>query len=107
MKYLYMSEANKDSLSRWLPTIVAIIAILGQVFYFGQRLGAAEQRVASTEVAVAQQAAQAVTRAEYAADKSAAVVQTADIKQSLRDLNSKMDRLIERTQRYAPLQENK
>ena len=107
MKYINTSEANKDSLSRWMPTVVAIIAILGQVFYFGQRLGAAEQRVATTETAVQQQAAQAVTKAEYIADKNAAVVQTADIKQSLRDLNYKMDRLIERTQRYAPLGEAK
>jgi len=104
VKYINMSEANKDSLSRWLPTIVAILAILGQVFYFGQRLGAAEQRMASTETAIAQQAAQAVTKAEYIADKNAITVQTADIKQSLRDLNYKMDRLIERTQHYAPLQ---
>ena len=103
MKYINMSEANKDSLSRWMPTVVAIIAILGQVFYFGQRLGATEQRVASTELTVAG----TVTKVEYLADKGAALVQTNDIKQSLRDLNYKMDHLIERTQRYAPLDASK
>lgn len=93
-----MSDASKESLSRWMPTIVAIIAILGQVFYFGQRLGANEQRVTTVETEVAKQAALIITRAEYSADKAASTVQTGDIKQSLRDLNDKMDRLIERTQ---------
>jgi len=98
-----MSDASKDTLSRWLPTIVAIAAILGQVFYFGQRLGANEQKVSTVETLVAQQAAVSVTRAEYVADKTAIAVQTSDIKVALRDLNVKMDRLIERTQRYAPI----
>ena len=102
-----MSETSKDSLSRWLPTIVAIIAIVAQVFYFGQRLGANEQRVTTVESDVVKQSALSITRAEYAADKAASTVQTSDIKQSLRDLNVKMDRLIERTQRYAPLTEPK
>jgi len=99
---LTMSDNQKDQLSRWLPTVVAILAIVGQVFYFGSRLGANEQKLqAMHEIALS-----SVTRAEYVADKGAATVQTSDIKTALRDLNLKMDRLIERTQRYAPLQPN-
>ena len=96
-----MSDQQKDQLSRWMPTVVAILAIVGQVFYFGQRLGASEQRLES----VHQIAINSVTRSEYISDKSATAVQMSDIKTALRDLNLKMDRLIERTQRYAPLSE--
>lgn len=97
--YHKMSDNQKDQLSRWMPTLVAILAIVGQVFYFGQRLGANEQRLESVHgIAV-----NSVSRSEYISDKTSAAVQVADVKTALRDLNQKMDRLIERTQRYAPL----
>lgn len=96
-----MSDNQKDQLSRWMPTLVAILAIVGQVFYFGQRLGASEERLES----VHQIAINSVSRTEYISDKASVAVQTSDIKTALRDLNLKMDRLIERTQRYAPLTE--
>lgn len=94
-----MSENQKDQLSRWMPTVVAILAIVGQVFYFGQRLGASEQRLESVHSI----AVNSVSRVEYSSDKASLNVQNTDVKTALRDLNLKMDRLIERTQRYAPL----
>lgn len=95
-----MSNEQKDQLSRWMPTIVAILAIVGQVFYFGARLGATEQRLETAHIL----ASNSVSRIEYASDKASATTQVSDVKIALRDLNYKMDRLIERTQRYAPLQ---
>lgn len=86
-----MSESQKDVLSRWLPTVVAIAAIVGNIIWLGARAGALEQRITYTEAALGQ----TVTRAEYQADKSAVANQLADMKTTLREINTKIDRLVE------------
>lgn len=86
------TEQTKDSLSRWLPTIVAIIGIVAQGFYLGQRLGAAEQKLDNTTIT----AHNNVSRVEYLSDKAAQADQLSDLKQALRDINNKLDRLVER-----------
>lgn len=87
-----MSEIQKDTLRGWMPTIVAIVAIIGNILWLGSRAGALEQRINYTETALQQ----AVTRAEYQADKSAAANQLGDVKTTLREINTKIDRLVER-----------
>ena len=86
------TEQVKDTASRWLPTVVALAGILGQTFYFGQRLGAAEQELKNTTST----AQASVTRVEYLAEKAATGSQLSDVKQTLRDMNQKLDRLVER-----------
>jgi hypothetical protein len=93
-----MSEQQKDAVSRWLPTIVAIAAIVGNIVWLGARAGALEQRITYTESALVQ----TVTRAEYQADKSATANQLGDMKTTLREINTKIDRLVE--MRNAPAQ---
>ena len=78
-------------MSRWLPTVVAIAAIVGNIIWLGARAGALEQRINYTEAALGN----AVTRAEYQADKSATANQLADMKTTLREINTKIDRLVE------------
>jgi hypothetical protein len=87
-----MSDEQKDLASRWLPTIIAIIAIAGNVLWLGSRAGALEQRLIYVETS----ASVAVTRAEYLADKSASTASLNEVKQSLRDISNKLDRLAER-----------
>jgi len=86
-----MSEQTKDQLSRWLPTIIALAAIVGNILWLGARAGALEQRIIYTEQAVQG----SVTRVEYQADKSASMSSLADMRQSLRDISNKLDRLVE------------
>lgn len=86
-----MSNESKEALSRWLPTIVAIIAIIGNILWLGARAGAMEQRISNNQEALAK----TITRAEYSADQRAATAQNDDTKQALRDINAKLDRLIE------------
>lgn len=86
------TEEVKDRASRWLPTVVALLGVLGQTFYFGQRLGAAEQELKNTSAI----ANANVSRVEYLAEKSANSSQLQDMKQTLRDMNAKLDRLVER-----------
>lgn len=86
-----MSNDQKDALRNWMPTIVAIAAILGNIIWLGARAGALEQRIIYTETALGN----TVTRAEYQADKSAVTNQLADMKTTLREINTKIDRLVE------------
>lgn len=89
---MIMSDESKDNLSRWLPTLVAILAIIGQVFYFGSRLGADEIRLSHVELSNAS----FVTRSEHLSEKEGTIMQFSDIKQSLRDINNKLDRITDR-----------
>lgn len=86
-----MSENTKDQLSRWLPTIIALAAIVGNILWLGARAGALEQRIIYTEAT----AQAAVTRLEYQADKTATIGSLAEMRQSLRDISNKLDRLVE------------
>lgn len=90
-----MSNESRESLSRWLPTVVAIIAIIGNILWLGARAGALEQRIVNNEMALAK----TITRAEYTADLRAAALQNDDMKTSLRDISAKLDRLIEQRPR--------
>lgn len=91
-----MSIESKETLARWMPTVLAVAAIIGNILYLGARAGAMEQRIATNEIALTK----SITRAEYDADKRAATVMNDDTKQALRDINAKLDRLIE--QRIRP-----
>lgn len=90
-----MSNDQKDQVARWTPTLVAILAIVAQVFYFGSMAGAIEQRLVITE----RNAEASVSRAEYNADKSAAGVQLADVKRAVDKIDSKLDRVLEQGRR--------
>lgn len=93
-----MSDLQKDAVARWLPTLVAIAAIVGNIMWLGARAGAIEQRITYTESALSQ----TVTRAEYQSDRSATANQLDDVKMTLREINTKIDRLVE--MRNAPAQ---
>lgn len=96
-----MTAPAKESLSRWLPTVVAILAILGQVFWFGQRTGTIEANVkvlSDNQSIMFGQIREMVPRMEYAAQQTSTAVQIQDVKQSLRDANNKLDQLIMRVQ---------
>ena len=93
-----MSEMQKDAIAQWLPTLVAIAAIVGNIMWLGARAGAIEQRITYTESALSQ----TVTRAEYQSDRSATANQLGDMKTTLREINTKIDRLVE--MRNAPAQ---
>jgi len=86
-----MSEKAKDALSRWLPTIIAIIAIVGNILWLGAKAGALEQRIIYVEASTSA----AVSRAEYIADRTAAQAMYAEMKQNLRDISQKLDRIVE------------
>lgn len=78
-----------------MPTIVAIAAIIGNILWLGSRAGALEQRINYTETALQN----TVTRVEYVADKTAAANQLGDVKTTLREISTKIDRLVENQRR--------
>jgi uncharacterized protein with beta-barrel porin domain len=86
-----MSDNAKDQLARWLPTVIAIAAIIGNILWLGARAGALEERINYTQAT----AAAAVTRLEYQADRSATATSLSEMRQSLRDISAKLDRLVE------------
>lgn len=86
-----MSDQQKETVSRWAPTLIALIAILGNLLWISNRAGQIEQRVVTNEKSLTN----TVTRAEYLADKASSVTQFADVKSTLRDISSKLDRMIE------------
>jgi len=87
-----MSDKTQDALARWLPTIIALIAIVGNVLWLGAKAGALEQRLIYVEAATAV----AVSRAEYLSDRTTTTASLAEVKQGLRDISMKLDRLVER-----------
>jgi outer membrane protein TolC len=94
-----MTAPSRDSISRWLPTIVALAGLAGSVYYFGERTGRVEQAVINLAAQDAQMEKRIDTmlpRYEYSAHHLSVNVQINDLKQSLRDANNKLDRIIER-----------
>lgn len=94
-----MTAPSKDSLSRWLPTLVALAGLAGSVYYFGERTGRVEQAVinlAAHDAHIEKRLDGMLPRHEYSAHHVAISVQIDDLKQSLRDANHKLDRIIER-----------
>jgi len=92
-----MNDDNpqSDRMARWMPTIVAIAAIMAQLLYIGNRAGMMEQRIVTNEKALTE----TITRAEYLADKSSSITQFTDVKNALRDINTKLDRIVQNGQR--------
>lgn len=86
-----MTAEQNDTLSRWAPTWIALLGMLGTVLWVANRAGAIEQRVDIN----ARDLTTVVTRAEYLADKNATAAQLADVKITLRDINAKLDRALE------------
>lgn len=90
-----MSTESRDALSRWLPTLVALAAIIGNILWLGRQAGVLEQRIITNEQALTK----VISRDEYEADKRASAFRMDDTKQSLRDINAKLDKLIEQRTR--------
>lgn len=93
-----MSIAQKDWLSKWLPLVVAIGANVATIAYGYGRL---EQRLAPIEIFVRENSfekhVQAFTpRSEFATQKQVRDREVDELKQTLREINAKLDRLIER-----------
>lgn len=87
-----MSDRTADALQRWLPAIAALVAILCNILWLGNKAGAMEQRIEYVQTT----ATLAVTKAEYAADKAGQAAQLNDVKLQLREISAKLDRLVER-----------
>jgi hypothetical protein len=97
-----MTAPSKESVSRWLPTVVALIAIVGNILHFGAREGRMEQRVNALEEAKREQAARLETlvpRIEYAAAQGYTGQQITRVEKAVAEVSAKLDRLIERTAR--------
>jgi hypothetical protein len=94
-----MTSPSRDSISRWLPTIVALAGLAGSVYYFGERTGRVEQAVinlATRDAHIETRLDGMLPRHEYSAHHLSVNVQINDLKQSMRDANNKLDRIIER-----------
>jgi hypothetical protein len=88
-----MSNVQKDWLSKWAPLVVAIITNLILVAY---SYGKLEQRLAPIEKHQDRSSTDFVTRNEFTQRTETRDREMADLKQSLRDMNVKLDRLLER-----------
>jgi hypothetical protein len=93
-----MSNALKDRLDKWLPSIIAVLIQLAAVSYWGgtitARLGNVEAHSNSTAVhmPMREKVDMFVTRAEFVAEKHS----RADDRLTMRTIEQKLDRLIER-----------
>lgn len=93
-----MSTQQKDWLSKWMPLVVALLTNVGTIAYAYGRL---EQRLAPIEEFTRtntheRQSTNFVTRPEFVAQKSVRDREVDELKQTLREINAKLDRLIER-----------
>lgn len=93
-----MSTAQRDWLSKWLPLVVAIGANVVTIAY---SYGKLEQRLTPIEEYVRtytheRASASFVTRPEFTNQKSVRDREVDELKQTLREINAKLDRLIER-----------
>jgi len=87
-----MSNDQKDSLARWLPTLVALIAIGAHVAYLGRWAGSVETRL----IAIESIAQAAVPRTEYLAKQQSRDVEFIAIGRSLDKFDSKLDAIMSR-----------
>ena len=93
-----MSAGQKDFLSRWLPLLVAIISSVATIAI---SYGKLEQRLAPIEEFVRENTfekhVQVLTpRSEFNAQKQVRDREVDELKIALREINQKLDRLIER-----------
>jgi hypothetical protein len=94
-----MSSNDWNTVSKWAPTIVALIGIAGTLYYTGERDGRMEARIRTAEEHANKLDARMdsmVPRIEYSAAQAFTASQVVEVKQGVRDLNSKVDRLLER-----------
>ncbi len=94
-----MSTANRDWISKWAPLLLAIGTNVAVVAY---GYGKIEQRIVPVEQHLVwdtteRQISMFVTRSEYVASNLTRDRELVDIKTSLRDVNEKLDRLLERS----------
>lgn len=101
-----MSYEQKDQLSRWLPALVALFTLVANVLYVGYQVGIFKQRLESNELNAQKESSvfrqdilqfrnEYVTRLEYNSNQINLSAQVTDLKQGLKDINSKLDRIIE------------
>lgn len=101
-----MSISARETLSKWMPVIVALIGLAGNAVYIGRWMGESEQRHAASE----QHARNAdmhrpmshdlkmfVTRPEFETLKTLRDNELAELRLSFRTIDAKLDRLIERS----------
>lgn len=92
-----MSNENKEAMARWLPLVVSIISY---VVIIGMAYGRLDQRLVPLETHIATNTTENqikifVTRAEWMQRNDSRDKELAELKTALRDINSKLDRLIE------------
>ena len=93
-----MSTAQKERFEKWLPSLVTLAIQIAAVSYWGgtitSRLSTVEEHVHSETVhtPMAKKVELFVTRAEFTAEKAT----HADDRISMRSIEAKLDRLIER-----------
>jgi len=107
MKIRNMSDAQKESWARWLPALIAVVTLVGNVLYVGyvagvykQKIEAVETRMVSDALATKEQLhdikADYVPRNEYSAAQIYLTQQLGDVKFTLKSLDTKLDRIVER-----------
>ena len=94
-----MSSAQKETLQKWLPSLLTLLIQLVAISYWG---GTISSRVSSIEAhansetihtPMAKKVEMFVTRTEFVAEKDA----RADDRITMRTIETKLDRLIERS----------
>lgn len=92
-----MSDAKKDALLRWMPTILALVGFIGNAVYVGRWVGQVEQRVAYLEKQPtrADDTVYFVTRTEFNAQKENRDRQINETTAALARIDAKLDRVIE------------
>lgn len=88
-----MSNVQKDWLSKWAPLVVAIVTNLILVAY---SYGKLEQRLGPIEKHIDRSSTDFVTRNEFIQRTDTRDREMADLKQAIRDIDAKLDRLLER-----------
>lgn len=96
-----MSNPTKDLIAKWAPLAVALFSSLVAITY---SYGKLEQRLAPIEEYVRtytheRAATNFITRPEFSTQKATRDREVDELKQALREINHKLDRLIERSTR--------
>jgi len=96
----------KDTFTKWLPALVAVVGFVGNAVYIGRWSGALDARLVAVEAHAASTAMHMpferkvelfVTRTEYSAKQLSRDTELAEIKAAFRGIDAKLDRLIERS----------
>ena len=102
-----MSNDQKIFVEKWLPLVVALASLLVNTAYIAYKAGILEQRVAANEATdisehasfkaeLSQIPKDYVTRPEWAAGQAQDSSGLKDLKDDIRQVNNKLDRLLER-----------